>query len=52
MKKTPYLHMRITDDQQKTIDAVTEQLGFRSRSDMVRFLVMEKARELGIETAK
>jgi uncharacterized protein (DUF1778 family) len=46
-KRDAYIHIRVTQREMQTIDALARQLR-RTRSDLMRVLALEKAEELGV----
>jgi len=47
-KRDAYIHIRVTQPEMQTIDALARQLR-RTRSDLLRVLALEKAEELGVK---
>lgn len=46
-KRDAYIHIRVTQREMQTIDALARQLR-RTRSDLLRVLALEKAEELDV----
>ncbi|MBK8905467.1 MAG: hypothetical protein IPM53_30065 [Anaerolineaceae bacterium] len=49
-KRDAYIHIRVTQREMQTIDALARHLR-RTRSDLLRVLALEKAEELGVMPA-